>query len=70
MKSILAIAAVLAFSSAVAFAEETAPQAPVQMTAAEMDQVVAGAGQQRLRDGSGDGVGDRLQIRDPSNCTK
>lgn len=68
MKTLMIVAAVLAFSSVVALAAETAPPAPAQMTAAEMDQVVAGAGQQRIKDGTGDRVPDR--VRDPANCTK
>ena len=53
MKAIAIIAAALTLSTSLAFAAE---KAPVQMSAAEMDQVVAGASQARLRDGSGAGT--------------
>jgi hypothetical protein len=68
MKAVLTVAAVIALSSSVAFAEEKAPQ---QMSAAEMDRVVAGATQSRLRDGSSGGVPtqDRLKIQVPGPGT-
>ena len=53
MKAISIIAAVLTLSTSLALAAE---KAPVQMSAAEMDQVVAGASQARLRDGSATGT--------------
>lgn len=58
MKAISIIAAALTLSTSLALAAE---KAPVQMSAAEMDQVVAGASQARLRDGSSGGVPQQLR---------
>lgn len=60
MKFAMALSALLALGSVAALAAETKAPAPVQMTAAEMDKVVAGADRirlqnpirQRLKDGT------------------
>jgi hypothetical protein len=56
VKSTIFLAAALALGCGVAVAAETQAQAPTQMTAAEMDKVVAGAIQSRLQLKDGTGV--------------
>lgn len=53
MKSTIVLAVALALACGVAVAAETKAQAPMQMTTVEMDKVVAGAIQSRLKDGTG-----------------
>lgn len=70
MKTSIALATLLVLGSAAVMAGEAKTQVPVQMTAAEMDKVVAGAGIQRqLKNGTGTGIPTRTQTRIPGTGT-
>ena len=70
MKTSIALAAFLVLCSATVMAQEAKTQVPTQMTAAEMDKVVAGAGvRQQLKNGTGTGIPARTQTRIPGTGT-